>query len=149
MYYKMDKTSTTPMPPEAEVVREENMQGIANVNSSVNGGRHNEVNDYSVDLNFISLHLNMLASTGSIIVIVLIILLFSRWALKGGMGKMWDVCLGLCQCCSKGQASAPDLECQEVSHSPEPGPSSQPTRVSNPGEDSWESTEGPYQGPGP
>ena len=89
--------------PEAEVEREENQQGIGNVDSSVNGGRHNEVIDCSVNLNFISLYLNTLASAGSIIVIVLIILLFSRWALNGGIGKVWDMCLGMCQCCSKGR----------------------------------------------
>ena len=93
----------TPTPPPDEVVREENLQGTANVDSSINWGRHNEVYDYSVDLNFISLHLNMLTSAGFILIVVLLILLFSRWVLKGSLSRVWDLaCLGLCKCCSRG-----------------------------------------------
>ena len=58
----MGKLSTPPPTP-ADIDRSENLHGAGNINNSVTGGKHNEVNDYSVDLNFILLHLNTLAST--------------------------------------------------------------------------------------
>ena len=48
------------------------------------------VNDYSVDLNFVSLHLNTLASVGSLVFVILIGLLFARFLLMGGATRMFE-----------------------------------------------------------
>ena len=56
------RTTTTPAPVEE---KEETLSGIANVDNSEMNTKKNLVNDYSVDLNFILLHLNTLASSGA------------------------------------------------------------------------------------
>ena len=79
------RTTTTP-PPEEE--KDEHLSGIANVDNSEMGGEHSSVNDYSVDLNFVSLHLNTLASSGALILIVLISLLIIRFIFTGGATRL-------------------------------------------------------------
>ena len=75
------KTFSTPLP---ELEKYEHLSGIGIVDNSKMGGEHSFVNDYSVDLNFVSLHLNTLALAGSMIIVILICLLFARWLLMGG-----------------------------------------------------------------
>ena len=63
--------------------REEDLAGVGNIdnsNSEINS-KKNSVNDYSVDLNFISLHLNTLASSGAILVCLIILLIVARFLL--------------------------------------------------------------------
>ena len=108
----------TPSTPQPEVEKEESLSGIGNVDNSETGGEHSLVNDYSIDLNFVSLHLNTLASTGSMILIILTALLFARWMLTGGVMPMWEnimvlLCLLPCLCCRRNRA--PDLGLQEES----------------------------------
>ena len=92
------RTTTTPRPEEE---KEEHLSGIANVDNSEMGGKHNSVNDYSVDLNFILLHLNTLASSGALILIVLMLLLIVRFCLTGGANRLLNrlmkmTCLPAC-----------------------------------------------------
>ena len=94
------RTTTTPRPEEE---KEEHLSGIANVDNSEMGGERSSVNDYSVDLNFVSLHLNMLASSGALILIVLISLLIIRFIFTGGATRLLDrlmdmTCLPTCCC---------------------------------------------------
>ena len=94
------RTTITP-PPEEE--KEEHLSGIANVEKSEMGGERSSVNDYSVDLNFVSLHLNTLASSGALILIVLISLLIIIFIFTGGATRMLDrlmdmTCLPTCCC---------------------------------------------------
>ena len=58
--------------PQLEVEKDEHLSGIGNINNSKTGGKHSSVNNYSVDLNFVSLHLNTLASAGSLVFVILI-----------------------------------------------------------------------------
>ena len=65
------------------------------------------MNDYSVNLNFISLHLNTLASSGALIIIVLMLLLVARFCLTGGatrlMNRLLSIsCLPVCCCPGSG-----------------------------------------------
>ena len=85
----------TPSTPQPEVEKEESLSGIGNVDNSETGGENSLVNDYSVDLNFVSLHLNTLASVGSMILIILTALLFARWMLTGGATRMLESIMGL------------------------------------------------------
>ena len=57
-YMGVLRTTTTPAPVKE---REETLTGFANVDNSEMNTKKNSLNDYSVDLNFISLHLNTLA----------------------------------------------------------------------------------------
>ena len=81
------RTTTTPAPVEE---REETLSGIGNIDNSEMNTKKNSVNDYSVDLKFISLHLNTLASSGALIVCVLILLLLARFLLTGGCTRMMN-----------------------------------------------------------
>ena len=119
---------STPLPPQPEVVREESHNGIGNVNNSETGGEHSSVNDYSIDLNFVSLYLNTLALAGSMILIILTALLFARWTLTRRVMQMWETltklsCLWPCRCCRREQAQ--DLGHQEPSAPSQQDPSSQ------------------------
>ena len=94
------RTTTTPRPEEE---KEETLSGIANVDNSEMNTKHNSVNDYSVNLNFISLHLNTLASSGALILIVLMLLLVARFCLTGGATRLLNrllsiSCLPVCCC---------------------------------------------------
>ena len=94
------RTTTTPAPIEEQ---EETLSGIGNIDNSEMNTKKNSVNDYSVDLNFISLHLNTLASSGALIVCVLILLLLARFLLTGGCTRMMNrllstTCLPGCCC---------------------------------------------------
>ena len=96
--------TTTPAPVEE---REETPTGFANVNNSKMNTKKNSVNDYSVDLNFISLHLNTLASSGALIIIVLMLLLLARFLLTGGTTRLMNQllsisCLPACCCPGSG-----------------------------------------------
>ena len=107
-------SSSTPQPEEE---KEENLSGIRNVDNLEMGGEHSSVNDYSVDLNFVSLHLNTLASSGALVFIILISLLFARFLLTGGATRMFNSlmnlkCLLPC-CCHRDRE--PDLGLQEPS----------------------------------
>ena len=88
------------------------MSGIANVDNSEMGREHSSVNDYSVDLNFVSLHLNTFASSGALVLIVLIYLLLIRFFLTGGATRMFNrlmdmKCLLLC-CCREPYPELPE-----------------------------------------
>ena len=94
------RTTTTPRPEEE---KEEHLSGIANVDNSEMGGKHSSVNDYSIDMNFILLHLNTLTSSGALILIVLMTLLIVRFCLMGGASRMLNrlmeiSCLPACCC---------------------------------------------------
>ena len=74
------RSTTTPAPSQE---REEDLAGVGNIdnsNSEINSKKNN-INDYSVDLNFISLHLNTLASSGAILVCLIILLIVARFLL--------------------------------------------------------------------
>ena len=86
------RTTTTPRPEEK---KEETLSGIANVDNSEMNTKHNLVNDYSVDLNFISLHVNTLASSGALILIVLMLLLIARFCLTGGATRLLNRLLSM------------------------------------------------------
>ena len=108
-------TFPIPLP---EVEHDEHLSGIRNVDNSEMGGEHSSVNNYSVDLNFVSLHLNTLASAGSLVFVILIGLLFARFLLTGGTTRMFESimslrCLLPCLCCRRDRA--PDLGLQEPS----------------------------------
>ena len=108
---------TTISTPQPEVEKDEHLGGMGNVDNSETGGEHSLVNDYSVDLNFVSLHLNTLASSGALVLIVLICLLFGRFLLKRGATRMLNSlmnlkCLLPC-CCHRDRE--PDLGLQEPS----------------------------------
>ena len=75
--------------PQPEVEKDEHLSGIGNIDNSETGVKHSSVNHYSVDLNFVSLHLNTLASAGSLVFIILIFLLFARFLLTGGETRMF------------------------------------------------------------
>ena len=98
------RSTTTPAP---IVEREEDLSGVGNIDNSEMNTKKNSVNDYSVDLNFISLHLNTLASSGALIVIVLMLLLFARFLLTGGTSRLMNrllsiSCLPTCCCLESG-----------------------------------------------
>ena len=98
------RSTTTPAP---IVEREEDLSGVGNIDNSEMNTKKNSVNDYSVDLNFISLHLNTLASSGAILVIVLILLILARFLLTGGatrlMNRLLSIsCLPICCCPGSG-----------------------------------------------
>ena len=131
------RTTTTPRPEEE---KEEHLSGIANMDNSEMGGERSSVNDYSVDLNFVSLHLNTLASSGALILIVLISLLIIRFIFTGGATRMLDrlmdmTCLPTC-CCrpdpqghpepsapvSPAQQQVPDVVPQQGPGGPPGGP---------------------------
>ena len=107
----------TPATPQPEVEKDEHISGIGNFDNSETGGEHDSVNDYSVNLNFVSLHLNTLASSGALVFIILICLLFARFLLMGGATRMFNSlmnlkCLLPC-CCHRDRE--PDLGLQEPS----------------------------------
>ena len=100
-------STTTPAPtPE----REEDQAGVGNIdnsNSEINSKKNN-INDYSVDLNFISLHLNTLASSGAILVCLIILLIVARFLLRGGCSRLMNQtlalnCLPVCCCKDQGR----------------------------------------------
>ena len=104
IYMGVLRTTTTPAPVEE---REETLSGIGNIDNSEMNTKKNSVNDYSVDLNFISLHLNTLASSGAILDIVLILLILARFLLTGGatrlMNRLLSIsCLPTCCCPGSG-----------------------------------------------
>ena len=70
---------TSASTPQQVVEKDEHLSGIANVDNSETVGEHSSVNDYSVDPNFVSLHLNTFASSGALVFIILIRLLFARF----------------------------------------------------------------------
>ena len=87
--------------------REEDLSGVANIDNSEMNTKKNSVNDYSVDLNFISLHLNTLASSGALIICVIILLLLARFLLTGGCTRLMNrllstTCLPGCCCPGSG-----------------------------------------------
>ena len=87
-------STTTPAPSQE---REEDLAGVGNIdnsNSEINS-KKNSVNDYSVDLNFISLHLNTLASSGAILVCLIILLIVARFLLRGGCSRLMNQILAL------------------------------------------------------
>ena len=144
---------STPSTPQPEVVKEESQSGIGNVDNSKTSGEHRWVNDYSIDLNFVSLHLNTLASAGSMILIVLTALLFARWMLTGGVTQMWETFMGLsclwpCQCCHRDGASQDQVHLKASTPSTQQGPSSQHT-ASHPQGVSAGGTGGSQQDPEP
>ena len=102
------KSSSTPQPEEE---KEENLLGIANVDNSEMGGEHSSVNDYSVDLNFVSLHLNTLASSGALVFIVLISLTHQIFTTGGAtriFNRLMDLkCLLPC-CCREPDPGLPE-----------------------------------------
>ena len=101
------RITTTPAPIEE---REESLNGVGNIDNSKMNTKKNSVNDYSVDLNFISLHLNTLASSGALIVCVLILLLLARFLLTGGCTRMMNRLLSttcLPGCCCPGPGPGP------------------------------------------
>ena len=101
------RSTTTPAPSQE---REEDLAGVGNIdnsNSKMNT-KKNSLNDYSVDLNFISLHLNTLASSGAIIVCLKILLILARFLLCGGCSRLMNqilaiTCLPVCCCKEQGQ----------------------------------------------
>ena len=96
------RSTTTPAP---VVEREEDLSGVGNIDNSEMNTKKNSVNDYSVDLNFISLHLNTLASSGAILDIVLILLILARFLLTGGATRLMNRLLSiscLLTCCCPG-----------------------------------------------
>ena len=100
-------STTTPAPTQE---REEDQAGVGNIdnsNSEINSKKNN-INDYSVDLNFISLHLNTLASSGAILVCLIILLIVARFLLRGGCSRLMNQilalnCLPVCCCKDQGQ----------------------------------------------
>ena len=108
---------TSASTPQQVVEKDEHLSGIANVDNSETVGEHSSVNDYSVDPNFVSLHLNTLASSVALVFIILICLLIARFLLKGGATRMFNSlmnlkCLLPC-CCHRDRE--PDLGLQEPS----------------------------------
>ena len=103
------RSSSTPHPEEE---KDEHLSGIANVDNSEMGWEHSSVNDYSVDLNFVFLHMNTLASSGALILIVLMSLLIIRFFLTGGATRLFNclmdmTCLPTC-CCREPDLGHPE-----------------------------------------
>ena len=115
---------TTFSTPQPEVEKDEHLSGIGNIDNSETGGKHSLVNNYSFDLNFVSLHLNTMASAGSLVFVILIGFLFARFLLTGGATRMLESimrlrCLLPC-CCRRDRA--PELGLQEPSTPSQPLP---------------------------
>ena len=126
-------STTTPAPTQE---REENQQGFGNIDNSKSevNSKKNNINDYSANLNFISLHLNTLASSGALLVGLIIFLILARFLLRGGCSRLLNQILALnCLqlCCCKGQQEShgpPEARNQEQLQL-EPPPAYSPPEV--------------------
>ena len=122
-------STTTPAPAQE---REENQQGLGNIDNSKNevNSKKNNINDYSANLNMISLHINTLASSGVLLFGLIVFIILVRFILRGGFSKMINRilaldCLQLCSCRGQPSPGPPEVPNQEL----EPPPAYTPPEV--------------------
>ena len=123
-------STSTPAPTQE---REENQQGFGNIDNSKSevNYKKNNINDYSANLNMISLHINTLASSGALLFGLIIFIILTRFLLCGGFSRLINKILALnCLqlCCCRGQQEShgpPEARNQEL----EPPPAYTPPEV--------------------